>query len=63
MADRQLVSGTLVGITHGPSIIISVGGEERKFPLNCDLTVDWVSPRIGKRVMCQIEDGKVTQVM
>ena len=63
MADRELVSGTLVGVTHGPCIVISVGGEERKFPLNCDLTVDWVSSRVGKRVMCQIEGGKVTQVI
>ncbi len=63
MAKKEIVSGILVGVTDGPNIIISVRDQERKFPLDCDLTVEWVYSRIGKRVMCQIEDGKVTQVV
>ena len=59
---RQIVTGTLAGVADGPVIIIEVGGQEKEFPLACDVTLEWVYSHMGKRVTCLVTEGKVTQV-
>jgi len=60
--NREIVVGTLVGVRDGPVIVIEVRGQERKFPLSCELTVDWVYSHMNKTIVCFVEDGKVTAV-
>ena len=60
---KEFVSGTLVGVIDGPLIIIDVRGEERKYNLNFDLTLEWVSSHLDKGIMCIVEDGKVTELL
>ena len=61
---KGFISGTLIGAIEGPVIIIiDMKGEERKYPLNFDPTLDWVSSHLDKGIMCIIEDGKVTEVL
>ncbi len=59
---EEYVSGTLIGVRDGPVIVIEVGGQHRKLPLDCELSVEWVLSRMEKRVICQVEDGRVTSV-
>ena len=59
---EEFIVGTLVGVRDGPVIVVDVRGEEKKFPLGCELTVDWVYSHMGSRVMCLLKSGKVVQV-
>lgn len=59
---REFIAGTLVGVRDGPTIVIEVKGQVRKFPLHCKLTVDWAYSHMDKKVTCLLEDGKVTKV-
>ena len=59
---REVAVGTLVGVRDGPFIVIDTAAGQKKFPLHCELTVEWTYAHMGKRVMCIVEDGKVTQV-
>lgn len=59
---REFITGTLVGVRDGPVIVLEIEGQERKFPLACDLTVNWVYEHLEKQVMCLVEAGKVTQI-
>ncbi len=61
-ARREFITGTLVGVRDGPVIVLEIDGQEKKFPLACDLTVNWVYSHMEKQVMCLVEDGKVTQI-
>jgi hypothetical protein len=58
----ELIAGTLVGVRDGPVIVIEIKGQEKKFPLRCELTVGWVYSHMGKRISCIVEEGKVTSV-
>ena len=59
---KQIVAGKLLGVADGPVILIEVRGEERGFPLDCQLTVDWVYSHMGKPITCMVTDGRVTEV-
>lgn len=59
---RELITGNLVGVRDGPIIVIDVKGEEKKFPLDCPLSVEWVLCHMDKSVICLVEDGRVKQV-
>ena len=61
--NREFVYGALIGVISGPVIVIDVKGIERKYPLGCDLTVEWVSSNLTENIMCLLEDGRVIEVM
>ena len=61
--NREFVYGSLVGVVGGPTILVDVKGIEMKFPLGCDLTVEWVSSHLSESIMCLLEDGKVIEVI
>ncbi|HEX76952.1 MAG TPA: hypothetical protein G4O03_00855 [Dehalococcoidia bacterium] len=59
---KQIVAGKLLGVTDGPVILIEVRGEERRFPLDCDLTLDWIYSHMNKPITCIVTQGRVTEV-
>ncbi|MBI2866571.1 MAG: hypothetical protein HYX99_04360 [Chloroflexi bacterium] len=58
-----LVKGTLRGVADGPLIIVDVRGEEKAYPLDCDLTLEWVQSHLGKPVTCLVDETRVKQVV
>lgn len=58
----EFVTGTLIGIRDGPVIVIEVGGQQRKFPLDYEVSVEWALTHMNKRAICLVEDGRVTRV-
>ncbi len=62
MAKTEFVNGTLIGIRDGPAIIVEVMGQEKKFMLNCEVSIEWAFSRMNTRVTCVVEDGRVMKV-
>lgn len=58
----EFVTGTLIGVRDGPVIVIAVRGQQSKFPLDCELSIEWVFSHMNKLVTCLVEDGRVTRV-
>lgn len=58
----EFVTGTLIGVRDGPVIVIDVRGQQKKFPLDCELSVEWALSHMNNRVTCLVEDGRVTRV-
>jgi len=58
----EFVTGTLIGVRDGPIIVIEVMGQQSKFPLDCELSIEWVFSHMNMRVTCLVEDGRVTRV-
>ena len=58
----EIVSGTLVGVVQGPTLIMDVRGEERKMPLDVQLPLEWVQARIDEVVTVVVADGSVVEV-
>ena len=56
------VNGTLIGIRDGPVIVVEVMGQEKKFPLDCEVSIEWAFSRMNTRVICVMEDGRVVKV-
>jgi len=50
-------------VAEGPVLIVEVGGEEKVYPLDCDLTVEWVQAHLDKPVTCLVADSRVKQVL
>ena len=59
---KQLVFGKLLGVADGPVILVEVRGSEQGFPLDCELTLDWIRSHMGKPISCIVTDGRVTEV-
>lgn len=61
--QQQIVSGLLSGLEETAISIAVRGGEVRVYPRReLDISLDWVSDNLGKRVLCMLQDGVVTQV-
>jgi hypothetical protein len=58
----EVVSGKLIGVRDGPVIVIEVLGQQNKFPLDCEVSVEWALSRMNTMVICLMEDGRVTKV-
>jgi hypothetical protein len=61
----QLISGTLIGIRDGgsgPVIVIDIMGEYKKYPLVCEVSVDWAMTHMNNKVSCVLKDDQVTRV-
>ena len=58
----EFVTGTLIGVRDGPVIVIEVRGQQSKFPLDCELSIEWVLSHMNKMVTCLVEDGRVARV-
>lgn len=58
----EVVSGKLIGVRDGPVIVIEIMGQEKKFPLDCEVSIEWASSRMNTMVICVMEDGRVTKV-
>ena len=56
------VNGTLIGIRDGPVIVVEVMGQEKKFPLDCEVSIEWAFSRMNTRVVCILEDGRAIKV-
>ncbi len=59
---KRMVSGKLLGIVDGPFILIEVRSERQRFPLDCEVTVEWVSAHIDRPIICMVTDDRVTEV-
>ena len=57
-----MVRGKLVGLIDGPSIVLEVKGQERTFPLEVSVTLDWVQKHMDGPVTVLLKDGRVVQV-
>ena len=58
----EVVSGKLIGVRDGPVIVIEILGQEKKFPLHCEVSIEWAFSRMNTMVICVMEDGRVTKV-
>lgn len=58
----EFVTGTLIGVRDGPVIVIEVRGQQSKFPLDCEVSIEWVFAHMSRMVTCLVEDGRVTRV-
>ena len=61
----HFVSGTLIGIRDGidgPVIVIDVMGQYTKYPLDCEVSVDWALTHMNNKVSCLVKDGRVSRV-
>ena len=58
----EFVTGALIGVRDGPVIVIEVRGQQSKFPLDCELSIEWVFSHMNKMVTCLLEEGRVTRV-
>lgn len=56
------INGTLIGIRDGPAIVVEVMGQEKKFPLDCEVSIEWAFSRMNTRVVCVMEGGRVIKV-
>ncbi len=52
----------LIGVRDGPSIVIELMGREKKFPLDCEVSIGWAFSRMNTGVVCVVEDGRVIRV-
>jgi len=59
---REVVTGKLIGVRDGPVMVIGVMGQEKKYPLDCEISVGWAFKRMNTMVVCQIEDGRIITV-
>lgn len=59
---QKIIVGNLVGLEE-TKICINAKGEVTVYPREeLDISLDWVFDHMGKRIICQIENGVVTQV-
>ena len=58
----ELITGTLIGVRDGPAMVIEVMGREKKFPLDCEVSIEWAFSRMNTMVACVVEDGRVIKV-
>jgi hypothetical protein len=59
---REVVTGTLIGVRDGPVMVIGVMGQEKKYPLDCEISIEWAFKRMNTMVVCQVEDGRIITV-
>lgn len=59
---REVVTGKLIGVRDGPVMVIGVMGQEKKYPLDCELSIEWAFTRMNTMVVCQVEDGRIIRV-
>ena len=52
----------MIGVRDGPVIVIEILGQEKKFPLDCEVSIEWAFSRMNTMVICVMEDGRVTKV-
>lgn len=61
----QFLNGKLIGVrdgVDGPVIVVEVRGEHTKYPLDCELSIDFAMNRMNTPVTCLVKDGRVTRV-
>ena len=58
----EFVSGMLIGVRDGPIIVIEVMGREKKFTLECEVSIGRAFSRMNTGVVCVVEDGRVIRV-
>lgn len=58
-----LHKGILHGIADGPVLVVEVRGEEMTYPLDCDLTLEWIQTHMGKQVTFLLDEGRAKQVV
>lgn len=59
---KHIISGILRGVINGLFILIEVKHMEKKYPLRCDLSLEWINSHIGKAIICIVTDGEVSEV-
>jgi len=60
--ETEFITGILIGVRDGPVIVIGVRGQQIKFPLDCELSIEWALSHMNNMVTCLVEDGRVTRV-
>ena len=64
MTEQQIVFGQLAAVEE-KSISLQLGrsGEVKIYPRReLDISLEWIFDNMGRRVMCMLRDGVVTEV-
>jgi hypothetical protein len=59
---REVVTGKMIGVRDGPVMVIGLMGQEKKYPLDCEISIEWAFKRMNTMVVCQVEDGRIIRV-
>ncbi len=59
----QISSGELLAVIDGPAMILSVRGQERKFALAVQVSLEWVSKHIKKPVTVMVAEGRIVAIL
>ena len=63
MQQQQMVLGLLAGLEQNSISVQARTGEIKVYPRReLDVSLDWVFENTGKRIMCLLRDGVVTEV-
>ena len=52
----------MIGVRDGPVMVIGLMGQEKKYPLDCEISIEWAFNRMNTMVVCQVEDGRIIRV-
>ncbi|MFC1935580.1 hypothetical protein ACFLX9_02295 [Chloroflexota bacterium] len=62
MAGR-IVRGQLLAVVDGPAMILSVNGQEHKFALTVQVSLDWVSKHMDKLVTVMVDEAQIIEIL
>ena len=58
-----MVRGQLLAVVAGPAMILSVSGQEEKFELAVQVSMDWVKNNMNRSVMVIVDEAKIIQIL
>ena len=63
--ESETIKGILIGVRDGmsgPVLVINIKGQEKKYDLKCQVSIDFAFKRMNTPVTCQVDDGQVVKV-
>jgi hypothetical protein len=61
----ETIKGILIGVRDGmsgPVLVINNKGQEKKYDLKCQVSIEFAFKRMNTPVTCQVDDGQVVNV-
>ncbi len=61
----EIIKGVMIGVRdgqNGPVLVINIKGQEKKYDLKCQVSIDFAFKRMNTPVTCQVDDGQVVKV-
>jgi len=62
MAGR-IVRGQLLAVVDGPALILSVNGQEHRFALTAQVSLDWIGKHLNKPVMVIVDEAQIIEIL